>query len=151
MFDVLSQPWWTYILVGCISGIFSATFGVGSGIILIPILVLAFALPQKSAQGICLAVMVPMALVGAMKYKLNPEVDMNMAIIVLLAIGAVAGALIGANLAAWMSALTLRRLFAIVMIAAAVRMLTTKPKQQAVAQGTTPVTAEQDTQEDFGP
>ena len=151
MFDVLSQPWWTYILVGCIGGIFSATFGVGSGIILIPVLVLAFALPQKSAQGICLAVMVPMALVGAMKYKMNPDIDVSMVIVVLLAIGAVVGALIGASLAAWMSALTLRRLFAIVMIVAAGRLLTTKPKPRTGVQGTTPVTAGQDTREDFRP
>jgi uncharacterized membrane protein YfcA len=61
---------WKYIVLGLVSGVFSSTFGVGSGILMIPALVMMFEFTQKSAQGICLAVMAPMALVGAIRYKL---------------------------------------------------------------------------------
>ncbi len=123
------ELWWAYILVGLVCGIFSATFGVGSGILMIPALVLIFSLPQKSAQGICLAVMVPMALAGAIRYKLNPEIEMNLGIVALLALGAVAGALLGSSIAAWTSAATLRKLIAVIMIVVAIKMLITKPTE----------------------
>jgi len=125
------EGWYLYILVGLACGIFSATFGVGSGIILVPALVLIFALPQKSAQGICLAAMVPMALAGAIRYKMNPDIRVDMWIVGLLAVGGVVGAVIGASIAGRVSGLMLRRMFAIIMIIAAVRMLMTpgpKPK-----------------------
>jgi uncharacterized membrane protein YfcA len=150
MLDALSQPWWAYIVVGLVCGVFSATFGVGSGIIMVPVLVLAFALPQKSAQGICLAVMVPMALVGALQYKMNPDIQVNTGAVILLAVGGMVGAYVGANLAAWLPAMTLRRLFAIVMIVAAVRLLTTK-QPQPTAHALTPTATENDSSEEGGP
>lgn len=131
------EGWYLYILVGLACGIFSATFGVGSGIILVPTLVLIFALPQKSAQGVCLAVMVPMALAGAIRYKMNPDIRVDMWIVGLLAVGGVVGAVIGASIAGRVSGLMLRRMFAIIMIIAAVRMLMTpglKPKATAPPQ-----------------
>jgi uncharacterized membrane protein YfcA len=119
------ELWYLFLLLGLGCGIFSASFGVGSGIILIPALVLLFDVSQKSAQGICLAVMVPMAVVGAIRYKLNPEIEMDLKVILLLSAGAVVGALIGAGIAGWASGTTLRRLFAVIMIIVAVKMLLT--------------------------
>jgi hypothetical protein len=125
------EGWYLYILVGLACGVFSATFGVGSGILMIPILVLAFATKQKSAQGICLAVMVPMALVGAIRYQMNPKIVVDMKLVGLLTIGGVVGALIGARIAAKLHPDVLRRMFAIVMIIAAVRMLIVKGPKPA--------------------
>ena len=119
------EYWWAYILAGLVCGIVSAMFGVGSGIIMIPVLALAFSLPQKSAQGVALAVMVPMALVGAIRYKLNPEIEMDMGIVAWLAAGAVVGALVGTGFIGSVSGTLLRRLFAIIMIIVAVKMLLT--------------------------
>ena len=127
MFEALHQPWWAYLLAGCVCGLFSATFGVGSGILMIPVLVMAFGVGQKSAQGVCLAVMVPIALVGAARYALNPTIEVNLGTVLLLSVGGVAGAVLGSGLADRMSALTLRRLFALLMIIAALRLLTTQP------------------------
>jgi len=121
------ELWWAYLLVGFGCGVFSATFGVGSGIIMIPALVLIFSLPQKSAQGVCLAAMVPMALVGAIRYKLNPEIEVNFVIVGVLSVGAVVGAWIGSSIAGWASAGALRKFIAIIMIVVAVKMLLTSP------------------------
>lgn len=139
MFEALNQPWWTYLLAGGVCGVFSATFGVGSGILMIPTLVLVFGVGQKSAQGVCLAVMVPIALVGALRYRLNPAVEIHWGMVMLLTLGGVAGAVMGAGLASRMSAVTLRRLFALLMILAAVRLLTTKPGPDPVTRGPTSV------------
>ena len=135
------ESWCLFVLAGLICGIFSATFGVGAGIIMIPALVLLFSLPQKSAQGTCLAVMVPMALVGALRYKLNPQIELDIGVIGLLSVGAVAGAWIGASIAGWLPASVLRKLFALIMIAAAIKMLTTPPAPKA----SNPETAETQT------
>jgi uncharacterized membrane protein YfcA len=134
--DTEEQPmdsWYWFVLAGLLCGVFSATFGVGSGIIMIPMLVLVFSLPQKSAQGTCLAAMVPMALAGAIRYRLNPEISMDWRIIGLLSLGAVVGAVIGASIAGWLSGASLRKLFAVIMIIVAVKMLVTPGVAKAPA------------------
>jgi len=88
------------ICLGICAGILSGTLGVGSGAIVVPALVLLFSFHQKTAQGTALAVMVPMALVGAIRYKLSPDLQMDISSAALIALGAVAGALLGTELAA---------------------------------------------------
>ncbi len=77
MLGELSGFWWVLLALGFVGGIFSGTFGVGSGIIFIPALVLILSLPQHSAQGTALAVMVPMALLGAFRYWKDPTIDVR--------------------------------------------------------------------------
>jgi uncharacterized membrane protein YfcA len=122
------EHWLLFVVVGLVCGIFSATFGVGSGIILVPALVLLFQFPQKTAQGVCLCVMVPMAMAGAWRYIANPSIVVNFHAAVWLALGGVFGAVIGAYLAGRLPATSLRKMFAVVMIVAATRMLMTRPK-----------------------
>ena len=111
-----------YIVLGSAAGILSGTLGVGSGVVLIPVLVLLFDVEQKSAQGMALAVMVPMALVGAIRYAQHPEINVDLRVVVILAAGAVVGALIGAHLATVLPGNVLRKLFAAFLILVAVRM-----------------------------
>ena len=111
------------LLLGLAAGILSAMLGVGSGIVLVPAMVLMLGVTQKSAQGTALAVMVPMALVGAIRYMANPEIEINFMHVGLLTVGAIVGALIGAFLAAHLSNAVLRRVFAILLLVVAVRML----------------------------
>ena len=119
---ILPEHWYIYLVIGLFSGILSGTFGVGAGILIVPALVhLSF--PQKEAQGIALAVMVPMALVGALRYKLNPDVHMSAGVILCLMATAVVGAYLGASLAASLSQVVLRKLFAIFVLIVGARML----------------------------
>ena len=128
------EQWHMLIPVGLACGIFSAMFGVGSGIIMVPAMVLLLGSSQKSAQGISLAVMVPMALVGAIRYKMNPEVRMDMTGIALLAAGGAIGALLGAYFVEKVPGLVLRRVFAAIMMVVAVKMfLTTSDGGQGAA------------------
>lgn len=116
------QMVWKYTLLGLLCGVFSGTFGVGSGIILIPALVLLFGIQQKSAQGICLAVMAPMALAGAIRYAWMPQIPVDPVVVGILAVFGIAGSLIGSELAAKLPAAALRKMFACVMVVAAARM-----------------------------
>ncbi len=111
------------VVLGVAAGILSAMLGVGSGILLVPALVLLMGLPQKTAQGTALAVMVPMALVGASRYMANPQIDISIARVALLSAGAVVGALIGAFIASRVPGIVLRRIFATFLLVVAVRMM----------------------------
>jgi hypothetical protein len=128
MISQLSNYWWVFIPLGVCAGLVSGTLGLGSGTVLIPTLVLLCGFGQKSAQGTALAVMVPMALVGALRYWKNPDIEMNMAIIAFIVVGALAGTLAGTELAARLSSHTLRKIFAIFLTIVAVRMFTISPR-----------------------
>ena len=112
MIGQLSNPWWVLILLGIGAGILSGALGLGSGIILVPALVLVCSFEQKSAQGMSLAIMVPMALVGALLYWKNPDIEMNAVIIALIVLGALAGVLVGTELAGRLPGHVLRKVFA---------------------------------------
>jgi len=122
MVGQLCNYWWVFVLLGIFAGIISGTLGLGAGTIIVPALVLLCGFGQKSAQGTALAVMVPMALVGALWYWRNLEVEMNVAVIGLIICGALAGALFGAELAARLPGHVLRKAFAIFLAIVAVRM-----------------------------
>ncbi len=124
----LPTEWWFLVVLGLLAGVVSGTLGVGSGIVVIPALVLLCGSEQKSAQGTALAVMVPMALVGAIRYWRNPQVELSGTVILLLVLGAVAGTLAGTELAGRLPAGTLRKLFAVLLMITAVKMFTASPR-----------------------
>ena len=128
----LSACWWLFIILGVFAGVVSGTLGLGSGVVVVPALVILCGFEQKSAQGMALAVMVPMALLGALRYWKNPEVDMSLTIILLIILGALVGVLVGTELAGRLPSQVLRKVFAIFLVIVAVRMFIASgvPKQQ---------------------
>ncbi len=128
MIGQLSNPWWVFVVLGLCAGVLSGTLGLGSGIIMIPTLVLLCGFGQKSAQGMALAVMVPMALVGALRYWKNPEIEINTVIVGLIICGALIGALAGTELASRLPNHILRKVFAAVLVIAAIKMFMTPAK-----------------------
>ncbi len=127
----VSNIWWGLLLLGLCAGLLSGTLGLGSGTVLIPVMVLLLGLPQKSAQGTALAVMVPMALWGAFLYWRNPDIQMSLPIIALLVPTALVGSLIGVHLAGRVPVHVLKRVFAVYLIVIALKMLISPgvPKQ----------------------
>jgi uncharacterized protein len=83
-------------LIGLAAGFFSALLGVGGGIVIVPLLVLAAAYPARPATGTSLAAIFVIALVGTIAYGVRGEVDFGYAALVGLpaAAGAVAGAVL---------------------------------------------------------
>lgn len=126
----LPGEWWGFVVLGVCAGIVSGTLGVGSGTVVIPALVLLWGFGQKSAQGMALAAMVPMALIGAVRYWKNPEVEFNGLVVTLIVLGAVAGTMVGTELAARLPAGLLRKSFAIFLAIVAVRMFTASPRSE---------------------
>lgn len=109
-----------YSAAGLTMGVLSALFGVGGGIVLVPILVELFDYGQQLANGTSLAVMVPIALLGAIRLtrpgytQWGPGLRFGAA--------AVVGALIGASVALAVSGAAVRVAFAVVLLAVGAQM-----------------------------
>jgi len=126
----LPGEWWGFILLGVCAGIISGLLGVGSGTVIIPALVLIWGFGQKSAQGMALAAMVPMALVGALRYWRNPQVEFHGVALVLIVLGAMVGTMAGTELVARLPAGLLRKFFAVFLAIVAIRMFTAAPRAE---------------------
>ena len=135
MIAQLSGCWWLFIVLGVCAGLVSGTLGLGAGVVFIPALVLLWGFGQKSAQGTALAVMVPMTLLGALRYWKNPEVDMSLTIIFLIVLGALIGVLAGTELASRLSNPVLKKVFSIFLVIVAVRMFIASSGQKKTGPG----------------
>lgn len=110
------------IMVGIAAGILSGLVGVGGGIIIVPALVYFIGFSQKTAQGTSLAmIMLPVGIFGVMQYYKQGHVDFK--IVGLLAIGFLAGSFFGSKIALSISQETLKKVFAMLMILIAIKML----------------------------
>jgi len=137
MWAQLSNPWWVFVVLGVAAGVISGALGLGSGTVVIPVLVLVCHYTQKPAQGMALAVMVPMALVGVLRYHRMDGVELDWLVIMLIVPGAIVGALVGTGLAAFLPAPVLRKAFAVFLVVVAVKMfsISTKPSEAAIEGG----------------
>ena len=124
------------IIVGLAAGMLSGLVGVGGGIIIVPSLVYFIGFSQKTAQGTSLAmIMLPVGIFGVMQYYKQGHVDFR--IVGLLAIGFLAGSFFGSKIALSLSQETVKKIFAVLMIIIAIKMLfIDKPKKT----GAEPVT-----------
>ncbi|HJR45085.1 MAG TPA: sulfite exporter TauE/SafE family protein [Actinomycetota bacterium] len=116
----MDATWLLLVPIGLIVGIFSAAFGIGGGLLMAPVLVLAYGFEQHAAQGTSLAVIVPTALAGAIAHHRRGFVDLKLAL--LMAAAGVPGVLIGARIALATEEDALRAVFGAVMIVAGVRL-----------------------------
>ncbi len=110
-----------YILVGLLAGLVGGTFGIGGGLIMVPVFVLGFGLTQHQAQGTALAAMLPpIFILAAMRYYAAGNVKVQMAIYV--AAGILIGSFIGAHYAQGVSGQHLRRLFGVLLVLSGLKM-----------------------------
>jgi hypothetical protein len=111
-----------FVLTGLVGGILSGLFGIGGGIVIIPILVLLFGMNQHLAQGTTLALFIPpIGLLAAWTYYRAGFVDLKVA--GLICIGFFVGGLLGAKVATFFSEILLRRLFGCLMLLMALKMI----------------------------
>jgi uncharacterized membrane protein YfcA len=83
------------LLIGLVAGVFSAVFGVGGGIIVVPLLIGLAAFPPHAAAATSLGAILITATAGVTLYALRGEVRLGYA--ALVGIPAVIGVLIGTH------------------------------------------------------
>lgn len=105
------------MLTGAAAGMIAGLLGVGGGIFLVPLLVGVLGVAQHQAHGTSLAVIAPIALVGAITYALLGHMDMDWVLILGLALGSLVGVVLGARLMMRVPAGQLRWIFGIFLVA----------------------------------
>jgi uncharacterized protein len=84
------------VLIGLAAGFFSALFGVGGGIVIVPLLLFFTALRERPAMATSLAAIGVIALVGAVTFGVHG--DVRPAHAALIGLPAAVGAVVGAAL-----------------------------------------------------
>jgi len=113
--------------IGLLAGIFSGLFGVGGGIIAIPLLVIAMGYPQHLAQGTAAFMILPTVAAVGFRYWKAGNADLLMA--ASLALGAVPMGYLSATWAQKLPQIVLRRGFAILLVAVAIQLWMTTPRK----------------------
>ena len=110
------------ILVGIAAGILSGLVGVGGGIVIVPALVYFVGFSQKTAQGTSLGlILLPVGILGVLQYYKQGHVDLR--VVAILAIGFLLGSYFGSRIALALPQETIKKIFAILMILIAIKML----------------------------
>lgn len=110
------------LLIGILSGMLSGLIGIGGGIIIVPCLVYFLAFPQKAAQGTSLAVLtLPVVFLGMWQYHKQGYVDLKM--VAFLAIGFCVGSFFGGKIAVSLPDAVLKKVFAVILILVALKLL----------------------------
>ena len=107
------------VLLGGFAGILSGLFGVGGGILFVPVLV-GLGLGQHDANGTSLLAILPTVLVGTWTQSRYGNVRWKPALV--LGVASVAAAQGGFSLAVALPAHVLRKLFAVLLVAVAVQI-----------------------------
>ena len=108
------------VTIGLAGGVLSGLLGVGGGIVMVPLLVLWAGYAQRDAHAMSLGAIVPISVAGVLTYGVAGEVRLPEAIA--LAVGAVAGARIGAGLLSRLGDRPLKLAFGSFLVAVAVLM-----------------------------
>lgn len=114
------------VAVGLSAGLLSGTFGVGGGVLMVPAMVVLLGIQQRRASGTSLAAIVPIALFGVAGFAVQDQLDYPAAL--LLGIGAIVGAPLGARLIHVISVPRLRIGFAMLLFATAIRLFFELPE-----------------------
>lgn len=107
--------------IGLTAGVLAGLLGIGGGLLMVPAMVLLLAFDQHLAQGTSLLVIIPAAAFGSFTHYRHGRLSLRDA--AALGAGGVAGALIGSVTALSLDDALLQRLFAILILVMAGRML----------------------------
>ena len=99
------------VLIGLAAGVSSGLFGIGGGIIIVPLLILAFQMTQQKAQGTSLIVLLaPVGLLAVKNHWEKEQIDLLKG--AWIALGLFGGAYAGSKLALGLDPALMRKVFA---------------------------------------
>jgi len=109
------------LVSGAVGGLLAGFFGVGGGIVMVPLLMIWARMNQRRAAATSLVAIVPTAIAGSITFGIAGEV--NWVVAALIGAGAIAGAPLGAYLLRVLPILWLRWLFIAGLLVAALRLI----------------------------
>lgn len=110
------------LAIGLAAGLLSSMVGIGGGVVIVPMLVLLFAMSQKMAQGTSLALlMMPVGIFAVINYYKAGYVDVKIAAV--LAVAFVAGSFLGSKVALDLPENTIKKIFGVFMMLLSIKYL----------------------------
>ncbi len=127
-----------YLLIGLGAGVLSGIFGIGGGIVIVPALLFFARMPIARATGTSLgALLLPVGALGAYEYWKHGNLDVRASL--WIALGLFGGVYFGARVAQLASPVVLKRAFALLLLAVAVRLwMSARPPASVPAAGIPP-------------
>lgn len=120
------------IITGIAAGILGGLVGIGGGIIIVPSLVYFLSFSQKSAQGTSLGLLLlPVGILGVLQYYKQGHVDFR--VVAIVAVGFLAGSYFGSKVALSLPQETVKKIFAVVLLLVAFKMLFIDKKVKEIA------------------
>lgn len=113
-----------YIVIGLVAGILGGAFGIGGGAFIVPVLIIFMHVNTHIAIGTSLAVIIFISIAGSMRHLSLGNLDIKNAI--LMSIGGIVGAIIGASLVEKLPAIYAKRALAVFLLYSAIRLWMTK-------------------------
>jgi len=115
------------IIIGLLAGILSGLVGVGGGIIMVPLFVIFLGLTQHNAQGLSLAVMLPpVTLLAVYNYHNAGGGSIDWKVAVIVSTLFIIGGFIGSKLAIQLDQRILKKVFGVMMLIVAIKLIFTK-------------------------
>jgi uncharacterized membrane protein YfcA len=109
-------------LIGLAGGVLSGLFGIGGGVVIVPLLILVLGFTAQQAAGTSLAaLLLPVGLFGAIQYWQAGQVNILNA--ALLALGLLIGAFIGARLGLSLPSEVIQRGFGVLLVVVGIRFV----------------------------
>ena len=115
------------VIVGLVGGLLSGAFGVGGGIVMVPLLIWLVGLDQRRASATSLVAIIPTSMAGSITYLAHGSVLPLVALII--AVGGIAGSLVGSKLLRTLPLAWLRWLFFALLVVVAVRLFFEVPER----------------------
>jgi uncharacterized membrane protein YfcA len=110
------------LVIGMAAGLLSSLVGIGGGTLIVPSLVLLFAMSQKMAQGTSLAMLLPpIGVLAVINYYRSGYVDFKIAAV--LCVAFILGSYIGSKIALGLPELTIKRVFGVFLMILALKYL----------------------------
>jgi uncharacterized membrane protein YfcA len=110
------------VLIGLAAGILSGLVGVGGGIIIVPALVFFVGFSQHQAQGTSLGILLlPAGIFAVINYYKQDYIDLK--VVFILFIGFIIGGYFGSKISLSLSEVAVKKIFAIVLLLVAGKML----------------------------
>lgn len=108
------------VLASLFVGFINGFFGGGGGMVCVPMLEKFLNIPSKKAHATAIAVIVPLSLISSVIYVLKSQVDFGQ--VLWISIGVCVGGFLGAILLKNINSKVLRVIFALIMMAAGIKM-----------------------------
>lgn len=122
---MIAMPQFVLMLViGLVTGVFSGVFGIGGGIIIVPILVFVLNFSQVAATGTSLvALLLPVGILGVYEYYRSGRLGtVEIKAGLLIAVGLFFGVYLGAKVSALLPENILRKGFSVFLVLVAAKL-----------------------------